>query len=138
MEVDLEEMEFKKRIVDKVGWLVMQYKISPTNVLWSPKDGLTIWLWKKDVVGWSKLSTKVLNRIPFHLIWSIDDLRAGEKERFISSRISKYTTWTYIKKLNYIYIYIYKPYLGHGFFPIGCPYAIRYYPTNAIIIKING
>jgi hypothetical protein len=33
MEVDLEEMEFKKRIVDKVGWLVMQYKISPTNVL---------------------------------------------------------------------------------------------------------
>jgi hypothetical protein len=28
--------------VDKVRWLVMQYKISRTNALWSPKDGPTI------------------------------------------------------------------------------------------------
>jgi hypothetical protein len=25
------------------------------NVLWSPKDGPTIQLWKKNVVGWAKL-----------------------------------------------------------------------------------
>jgi hypothetical protein len=28
--------------MDKVGWLVMKYKASLTNVLWSPKDGPTI------------------------------------------------------------------------------------------------
>ncbi len=32
----------------------------------------------------------VPNPIPFHSIWGIDELRAYEKERFISSRISKY------------------------------------------------
>jgi hypothetical protein len=48
-------------------------------------------LWKKDVVGWSKLSARVINPIPFRSIWRIDDLRASEKERFISSGISKYT-----------------------------------------------
>jgi len=74
MEVDLEEMEFKKRNVDKVRWPVMQHKVYPTDVLWSIKDGLPIWLWKEDVVGWSKLSMKVLNPIPFHslgglMIW---------------------------------------------------------------------
>jgi hypothetical protein len=74
MEVDLEEMEFKKRDVDKVGWLVMQYKVYPTNVLWSLKDGLPIWLWKEDVVAWSELSMRVLNPIPFRslgglMIW---------------------------------------------------------------------
>jgi hypothetical protein len=31
-----------------------------------------------------------LNPIPFCLIWGNDELRAGEKERFISSGISKY------------------------------------------------
>ncbi len=34
--------------------------------------------------------TKVLNPIPFHLIWGNDELRACEKERFISSGILKY------------------------------------------------
>jgi len=24
--------------VDKIRWMIMQYQVSPTNVLWSPKD----------------------------------------------------------------------------------------------------
>jgi len=32
----------------------------------------------------------VSNPIPFHSIWGNDELRVGEKERFISSEISKY------------------------------------------------
>jgi len=34
--------------MDEVRWLVMQYKVSFIDVLWSPQDGLTIQLWKKD------------------------------------------------------------------------------------------
>jgi hypothetical protein len=40
-------MDLFRFFVDEVGWLVMQYKISPVDVLWSPKDGLTIRLWKR-------------------------------------------------------------------------------------------
>ncbi len=35
-------------------------------------------------------SRKVLHLVPFHPIWGIDELKASEKERFISSKISKY------------------------------------------------
>ncbi len=38
----------------------------------------------------SKLLAWVSNPIPFHSIWGIDELRSCEKERFISSEISKY------------------------------------------------
>ncbi len=68
----------------------MQYKISPTDALWSLKDGLAIPLWKEDGNGRSKLPTRVPNPIPFCLIWGNDELRVSEKERFISSEISKY------------------------------------------------
>jgi hypothetical protein len=37
--------------VDEVGWLVVQYKIFHIDVLWSPKDGPTIRLWKEDGIG---------------------------------------------------------------------------------------
>jgi hypothetical protein len=37
--------------VDKVRWLIIQYKVFPINALWSPKDGMGIQLWKDDVVG---------------------------------------------------------------------------------------
>jgi hypothetical protein len=47
-------------------------------------------LWKKDVAKWPKLSTGVPNHIPFHSIWGIGELKASEKERFISSGILKY------------------------------------------------
>ncbi len=32
----------------------------------------------------------VSNFVPFHPIWGNDELRVGEKERFINSRILKY------------------------------------------------
>ncbi len=76
--------------VDEVGWPVMQYKISPTNVLWSLKDGPTIQLWKEDGIGWPKLLMEVSNLVPFCLIWGNDELRACEKEMFINRGISKY------------------------------------------------
>jgi len=34
--------------VDKLGWLMMQYKVFPIDALWSLKDGPTMQLWKKD------------------------------------------------------------------------------------------
>jgi len=30
---------FVSFFVDSIGWHVMQYKVSPINALWSPKDG---------------------------------------------------------------------------------------------------
>jgi len=68
----------------------MQYKVSLTHVLWSLKDGPTIQLWKDDVVRQMKLSIGVLNLIPFHLIWGVDELKVGKKERFIDNKILKY------------------------------------------------
>jgi hypothetical protein len=47
-------------------------------------------LWKEDGTRWPKLLVGVSNLIPFCPIWGNDELRAGEKERFISSEISKY------------------------------------------------
>jgi hypothetical protein len=73
--------------VHKVGWPIMQYKVSFTHVLWSLKDGPTIQLWKDDVVGQLKLSIGVLNLIPFRLIWGVDELKVGKKERFIDNEI---------------------------------------------------
>jgi hypothetical protein len=58
--------------------------------LWSPNDGLTIQLWKEDGTRRAKLLAGVSNLVPFHLIWGNDELRVGEKERFISSGILKY------------------------------------------------
>jgi hypothetical protein len=69
---------------------MMQYKISPTNALWSPKDDPTIQLWKEDGTGRPKLLVGVLNLVPFCLIWGNDELKVGEKEGFINSKISKY------------------------------------------------
>ncbi len=33
---------------------------------------------------------EVSNLVPFHPIWGIDELRVGEKERFIRNKILKY------------------------------------------------
>jgi len=55
-----------------------------------PKDGPTIRLWKEDGTRWPKLLVGVSNLIPFCPMWGNDELKASEKERFISSEISKY------------------------------------------------
>jgi hypothetical protein len=52
----------------------MQYKITPTNVLWSLKDGSTIQLWKEDGTRWPKVPVRVLNFILFCPIWGNDEL----------------------------------------------------------------
>ncbi len=83
-------MHLFKFFVDESGWLSMQYKLSPINSLWSPKDGLMIWLRKVDAAGHLKLLVGIPNLIPFCPIWGNDELRAIEKERFISIDISKY------------------------------------------------
>jgi hypothetical protein len=84
------EMKLFWFFMDKARWLIMQYKISLTNVLWSLKDGLALWLWKEDTTRRAKLLVKVLNLVPFCLIWGIDELRANDKERFINNKILKY------------------------------------------------
>jgi hypothetical protein len=40
-------MDLFRFFADEVEWPVMQYKICPIDALWSPKDGLTIRLWKR-------------------------------------------------------------------------------------------
>jgi hypothetical protein len=47
-------------------------------------------LWKENGTGQPKLLVGVPNPIPFHLIWGNDELKANEKERFISNRVLKY------------------------------------------------
>ncbi len=42
----------------------------------------------------------VSNPIPFRPIWGNDELRVGEKEMFISSRISKYIEFWKLGMLN--------------------------------------
>ncbi len=84
------EMHLFQFFVDKVKWPVMQYKVFPTHVLWSPEDGMGIQLWKEDGIGQPKLPMGVLNPFPFRLIRGNDELKACKKENFISSGILKY------------------------------------------------
>jgi hypothetical protein len=83
-------MHFFQFFVDEVGWLMMQYKVSPTNVLWNLKNDPTIQLWKEDGTGLPKPLVGVSNLVPLCSIWGNDELRVGEKERFVSSGVSKY------------------------------------------------
>ncbi len=88
--IDHMKMHLFRFFMDEVRWPVMQYKVFPIDALWNLKDGLAIQLWKEDGIGRPKLLVGVLNLVPFHPIWRNDELRPGEKERFINSRISKY------------------------------------------------
>jgi hypothetical protein len=57
-----------------------------------------------------KLWVGVSNLVPFHLIWGNDKLKACEKERFISSEISKYIKF---KKLGMFKDNSYSKVMGH-------------------------
>jgi len=63
--VDHTKMHLFRFFVDEVRWPMMQYKVSSSNALWSPKDGSTIQLWKEDGTRNAKLSAKVSNLVPF-------------------------------------------------------------------------
>ncbi len=84
------KMHLFRFFVGEVGWPMMQYKVSPTDALWSPKGGPTIRLWKEDGTGRAKLLAKVPNLVPFCPIWGNDEQGVGEEERFIGNKISKY------------------------------------------------
>jgi hypothetical protein len=51
------EMHLFNFFVDLLGWLVMQYKVSPINLVWSPIDALPIRLWEANPNGSPKLHT---------------------------------------------------------------------------------
>jgi len=76
--------------VDSSSWLVMQYKVFPTNPIWSPINGFQIKLWRSNPNG----SPKLLTRVPSHIhhcpIWGNDASRLVEREKFINFRLSKY------------------------------------------------
>jgi hypothetical protein len=57
--------------MDFFGWLVMQYKVSPTNLIWSPKDGPTIQFWKFDDQGCPKFPSGIPKIVPFYPIWGM-------------------------------------------------------------------
>jgi hypothetical protein len=100
--------------MDEARWPIMQYKVSPIDVLWNLKDGSTIWLSKEDATGRTKLLAKVSNLVPFHLIWGIDELRANEKERFISHRILKYIEfWKLGMSKDDSYVKVMGPYVNY-------------------------
>ncbi len=87
-------MHLFRFFVDSLGWLVMQYKVSPTNSVWGPIDGFPIKLWKCNLDGSPKLPIGVPSPIPYHPIWGNNALRFVEKEKFISATLSKYVEFS--------------------------------------------
>ncbi len=58
--------------------------------MWSPIDGPPIRLWKANPDGSPKLPNVVPNPILYRTIWGNDASRLMEREKFISSGLSKY------------------------------------------------
>jgi hypothetical protein len=57
---------------------------------------------------------RVLNPIPFCPIWGNDELKASEKERFISSEILKYTEfWKLGMSKDDLYFRVMSPYVKY-------------------------
>jgi hypothetical protein len=75
--------------VDSLGWPMMQYKVSPTNMMWSPINGPLIKLWKTNLDGLPKLPTGVPSLVLYLPIWGNDALKSVEREKFITFGLSK-------------------------------------------------
>jgi hypothetical protein len=69
---------------------MMQYKVSPIDIIWSPTKGPPIQLWKANVDGCPKLLTGVPNPVPYRRIWCHDVVRPVEREKFINVGLFKY------------------------------------------------
>jgi len=69
---------------------MMQYKVSPIYLVWSPINGPLIKLWKANPDGSPKLPTGVPSHVLYHPIWGNDALKLMQKEKFISFGLSKY------------------------------------------------
>jgi hypothetical protein len=99
----------------------MQYKVSPTDNVWSPTNEPPIKLWKSNLDGSLKLLTRVPSLVPYCPIWGNDVLRFVEKEKFISDGLSKYVEFwkqridqntTYVMKIA-LYIECWEDILLH-------------------------
>jgi len=69
---------------------MMQYKVSPIDLVWISIDGLLIRLWKANPDGSPKLPTRVPSLVLYHPIQGNDPLRSMERKKFISFGLSKY------------------------------------------------
>ncbi len=69
---------------------MMEYKVSPINLVWSSIDVPLIRLWKVNPNGSPKLHIRVLTPVPYRPICSNDVSRSVERKKFISARFSKY------------------------------------------------
>jgi hypothetical protein len=65
--IDMHQFRF---FVDSSSWPVMQYKVSPTDPMWSPIDWPLIRLWKANLDGSPKLPTRVPSHVLYHPIWA--------------------------------------------------------------------
>ncbi len=68
----------------------MQYKDSPTYLMWNLVDAPSIRLWKVNPDGSPKLPRGVFGFVPYCPIWGIDPSRSIEKQKFICVGLSKY------------------------------------------------
>jgi hypothetical protein len=82
-------MHLFRFFVNSFGWLVMQYKVSPIDNIWSPTKEPPIQLWKVNVDGFPKLPTRVSSLVPYCPIWGHDAVRLVEREKFINVGLSK-------------------------------------------------
>jgi hypothetical protein len=58
--------------------------------MWNPINGPPIRLWKANLEGSPKLPIGVLSLVLYYQIWGNDTSRLVEREKFISSGLSKY------------------------------------------------
>ncbi len=85
-----DDMHMFRFFVDLSGWAMMQYKVSPIDLVWSLVNGPPIRLWKTNLDNSPKLPIGVPNLVLYRPIWGNDASRSLKKEKFISSRVSKY------------------------------------------------
>jgi hypothetical protein len=83
-------MHLFRFFVDSLGWPMMQYKLSPIDLVWSSIDVLLIRLWKANANGSPKLPIIIPSLVSYHLIWDNDASRLVERKKCIHSKLKKY------------------------------------------------
>jgi hypothetical protein len=83
-------MHLFRFFVDFLGWLMMQYHVSPIDHVWNPIDGPLIRLWKANLDSSAKLLIGVPSPILYHPIWGNDASKLVERKKIISFGLSKY------------------------------------------------
>jgi hypothetical protein len=83
-------LHFFRFFMHLFGWPLIQYKISLTDIIWSPTERPLIQLWKVNSNGFPRLPIGVLSFIPYCRILGHDAIRLVEREKFINARLTKY------------------------------------------------